>query len=305
MKSVKDQVIANARSIFSCCFQASSNPYDYDNTQPGKARIQRSRDTLASSSCSRYEKPPPWTKDDSSICCTTCMDQFDLFTRKHHCRCCGLIFCHKCAGQYERIIKYGMDQPVRVCTTCWMQAKTENVYYERYLPILENGTLFVKYGLIRTRSVELWFLPQANVFQYRSVNLETRQYEGETKTIALDAIISVQEVSIGEDNADVGFRITTRESKEYRFDAKNSTVRRQWMNGIQVARDVRCVIQKQEKERRAREVEVETAKLRQRSEEATCLEKKISSFQQDRRLLQAQRRGFLRAKYNLSTTAAS
>lgn len=77
------------------------------------------------------------------------------------------------------------------------------------------------------------------------------------------------------------------------------------MNGIQVARDVRCVIQKQEKERRAREVEVETANLRQRSEEATCLEKKISSFQQDRRLLQAQRRGLLRAKYNLSTTAAS
>ena len=31
--------------------------------------------------------------------CASCGDEFNPFNRRHHCRLCGKIFCHKCSDQ--------------------------------------------------------------------------------------------------------------------------------------------------------------------------------------------------------------
>jgi len=37
-----------------------------------------------------------WVEDESVINCYKCKKDFSFFRRKHHCRLCGRIFCHKC-----------------------------------------------------------------------------------------------------------------------------------------------------------------------------------------------------------------
>ena len=40
-----------------------------------------------------------WIDDESVTRCCQCGTPFSLFTRKHHCRNCGRIFCHTCSSQ--------------------------------------------------------------------------------------------------------------------------------------------------------------------------------------------------------------
>jgi hypothetical protein len=50
--------------------------------------------------------PPPnalgcaeWVPDAQAINCDQCKETFSTFTRKHHCRQCGQVFCHRCCNQ--------------------------------------------------------------------------------------------------------------------------------------------------------------------------------------------------------------
>jgi hypothetical protein len=40
---------------------------------------------------------PCWQPDAAAKCCSLCEVKFRLVVRRHHCRKCGLIFCHACA----------------------------------------------------------------------------------------------------------------------------------------------------------------------------------------------------------------
>ncbi len=52
-----------------------------------------------------------WTDDDICTQCNLCSESFSFFMRKHHCRSCGRIFCHKCSSYYIKIPEdYGMLQ---------------------------------------------------------------------------------------------------------------------------------------------------------------------------------------------------
>lgn len=44
--------------------------------------------------------------------------RFSLTNRKHHCRCCGQLFCQKCSSKKSTIPKFGIEKPVRVCDNC-------------------------------------------------------------------------------------------------------------------------------------------------------------------------------------------
>ena len=49
-----------------------------------------------------------------------CPVQFSLFTRIHHCRLCGLVFCHDCSKKSRKLpssFRFG-DEKVRLCNTC-------------------------------------------------------------------------------------------------------------------------------------------------------------------------------------------
>ncbi|XP_040039032.2 rabankyrin-5 [Gasterosteus aculeatus] len=61
-------------------------------------------------------KEPPWC-DGSN--CYECLAKFGVTTRKHHCRHCGRLLCHKCSIKEIPIIKFDLNKPVRVCDICF------------------------------------------------------------------------------------------------------------------------------------------------------------------------------------------
>ncbi|KAJ6655693.1 hypothetical protein lerEdw1_004746, partial [Lerista edwardsae] len=61
-------------------------------------------------------KEPPWC-DGSN--CYECSAKFGVTTRKHHCRHCGRLLCHKCSMKEIPIIKFDLNKPVRVCNICF------------------------------------------------------------------------------------------------------------------------------------------------------------------------------------------
>jgi hypothetical protein len=71
---------------------------------------------------------PTWQLDSDAPNCTGCDTEFTFFTRRHHCRACGKVFCDKCT-QGRKLVKYPATpnkkdrvekstKPVRVCHSC-------------------------------------------------------------------------------------------------------------------------------------------------------------------------------------------
>ncbi|KAJ8530446.1 hypothetical protein ON010_g14466 [Phytophthora cinnamomi] len=157
----------------------------------GEAQAPRARRTPrapADAILPNYQDPPRWIKDDLIEACVLCGVEFDLLKRKHHCRGCGLVFCGRCTAHFDRVVKFGLVEPVRLCNNCASTAQTENVFYEKFLPLLEAGDLFSKYGLLRKRHVHLKFVRAKNLLQYQKFDPESRSYEGDIKAIPLDDI---------------------------------------------------------------------------------------------------------------------
>ena len=46
---------------------------------------------------------------------------FSTFTRQHHCRACGQVFCGKCSAKVCVLPKFGIEREVRVCDSCFEQ----------------------------------------------------------------------------------------------------------------------------------------------------------------------------------------
>jgi hypothetical protein len=91
----------------------------------------------------RFFKPPPvrvndtfvpispwptWQLDSDAPDCTGCKTEFTFFTRRHHCRGCGKVFCDKCT-KGRKLVNYPATPnkkdrveksttPVRVCDSC-------------------------------------------------------------------------------------------------------------------------------------------------------------------------------------------
>merc|ERR1719376_389411 len=61
---------------------------------------------------------PEWSEGDV---CHRCRVQFSTFTRQHHCRACGQVFCGKCSVKSCVLPKFGIEREVRVCDSCFAQ----------------------------------------------------------------------------------------------------------------------------------------------------------------------------------------
>lgn len=59
-----------------------------------------------------------WMPDASAKECSACSSTFTVARRRHHCRCCGQIFCAKCASNLLPGSKLGLTEVVRVCNFC-------------------------------------------------------------------------------------------------------------------------------------------------------------------------------------------
>ncbi|KAF4319709.1 hypothetical protein BBO99_00006185 [Phytophthora kernoviae] len=207
-----------------------------------------------------------------------------------------------CSGNFDRVVKFGFVEPVRLCHNCAATAKNENGFYEKHLPLLETGDLFSKYGLLRKRHVLLKFVRDKNFFQYQKVDPESRAFEGEIKAIPLDNITDVRGVDASQDNADVGIVIAVGD-QTHRFDATTALKREQWVEAITSARSVRGALLAAEREKRAKQVEKENEEIRRMSENLQKMEERRTSFQEDRIRRRAEKREQLRAKYNLAAAS--
>jgi len=65
---------------------------------------------------------PSWTPDEMTTQCTntSCKVSFDLFTRRHHCRHCGKIYCNKCSSKRCLLPPSSFSERglQRVCDSC-------------------------------------------------------------------------------------------------------------------------------------------------------------------------------------------
>merc|ERR1719419_2055685 len=60
-----------------------------------------------------------WISDNEVNNCPKCKAQFGVLERRHHCRKCGNIFCHKCSNNRMDLPDMGYGEPVRVCDFCF------------------------------------------------------------------------------------------------------------------------------------------------------------------------------------------
>ena len=60
-----------------------------------------------------------WINDNDVKECPKCRTQFGVLERRHHCRKCGQIYCHKCSNNKIELPDLGYSEPVRVCDFCW------------------------------------------------------------------------------------------------------------------------------------------------------------------------------------------
>ena len=60
-----------------------------------------------------------WIADADAPECYGCREPFTMSLRRHHCRCCGEVFCAECWGRAVTLPKeYAYDAPVKVCRVC-------------------------------------------------------------------------------------------------------------------------------------------------------------------------------------------
>ena len=63
--------------------------------------------------------PPAFKKSNY---CTKCNKKFSMFgNKRHHCRNCGQSFCDPCSDKSIPISKYGFNEAVRVCESCYIK----------------------------------------------------------------------------------------------------------------------------------------------------------------------------------------
>ena len=78
--------------------------------------------------------PPEWSDSQN---CQRCRDQFTITNRKHHCRKCGGTFCQLCSSNEMVLLEMGINEPVRVCDSCYRQPAAVN-NEKRHTKVLEN-----------------------------------------------------------------------------------------------------------------------------------------------------------------------
>lgn len=102
--------------------------------------------------CKAGEACLAWRKDKHAKTCQHCKRVFSVALGKHHCRCCGRIFCSECTeGEKLQLDPY--TKPVRCCNACnstqttliarklEMQQRAKR-FVAKYLELLETGSTF-------------------------------------------------------------------------------------------------------------------------------------------------------------------
>ncbi|GLE04003.1 hypothetical protein PINS_up012914 [Pythium insidiosum] len=86
---------------------------------PGSAPLLTDCKVISSGEGFRNAQPV-WERDADAPCCKRCKKKFKTFYRnRHHCRCCGYVFCGRCTSNRMNLPEFGYYDVVRVCVTCY------------------------------------------------------------------------------------------------------------------------------------------------------------------------------------------
>lgn len=99
-----------------------------------------------------------WMKDEKVKECYDCKLNFNTFRRRHHCRICGQIFCHKCASSIVSGSRFGYQTELRVCNFCLLEPNDKAAHETHHATTLPS---FDELGRNRYRSASISFpIPQ-------------------------------------------------------------------------------------------------------------------------------------------------
>uniref|UniRef100_A0A8C6SP03 Pleckstrin homology and FYVE domain containing 1 n=1 Tax=Neogobius melanostomus TaxID=47308 RepID=A0A8C6SP03_9GOBI len=124
--SVKNQwLIRTSRKSF---FVAASSP---EEKRMWMDQIEECRATLLQQGLSATnEYAVSWMPDSASDICLICEVKFTATNRRHHCRMCGILVCHKCCKDKAVIEHISATKKQKVCCHCYNK-KQEDVARSR------------------------------------------------------------------------------------------------------------------------------------------------------------------------------
>ncbi len=64
---------------------------------------------------------PVWKPDEDAPTCHACGVEFGVFTRRHHCRGCGDIFCAECSDFFRAFPQHGHPEAGPCCFACYLR----------------------------------------------------------------------------------------------------------------------------------------------------------------------------------------
>lgn len=123
-----------------------------------------------------------WVRDELVIACTSCKTKFGMFYRKHHCRCCGNIFCSNCVDKNSIIplnlrikekdywnpshhVQMLQSEKKKVCTPCYEEIKQYLIDREKSM----LSTIHYNAG-IKNQTVKDQFYAALSNIQYKLPN---------------------------------------------------------------------------------------------------------------------------------------
>ncbi|EQC34005.1 hypothetical protein SDRG_08223 [Saprolegnia diclina VS20] len=75
---------------------------------------------MARPTITSFNSQPVWELDSDAAACKRCKKKFiAVYRSRHHCRCCGYVFCGRCTNQRMQLPEFGYYEMVRVCRLCY------------------------------------------------------------------------------------------------------------------------------------------------------------------------------------------
>ncbi|ETK97243.1 hypothetical protein F442_00208 [Phytophthora nicotianae P10297] len=99
-------------------YDSSSLDGDPRNFTPGSSPLLGTDKVISGGNY--LNSQPVWERDEDAPCCKRCKKKFKTLLRnRHHCRCCGYVFCGRCTSHRMSLPDFGYYDVVRVCKVCY------------------------------------------------------------------------------------------------------------------------------------------------------------------------------------------